>query len=70
MEAKYNDKLGDLKKQLDHRWKQIDKFESSLKNLAEVKLGWKRKFSMKEGELEALKVSLTLYKHSILLNFC
>lgn len=55
-ESRYGEKFSDLKKQLDFRWKQIDKFETSLKNLAETKQGWKRKFSAKEGELEALKV--------------
>ncbi|KAH8114261.1 hypothetical protein DFH11DRAFT_1877990 [Phellopilus nigrolimitatus] len=55
VEARYSDRLGDLRKQLDQRWKQIDKFEGSLKNLSETKQGWKRKFSAKEGELEALK---------------
>lgn len=55
-EAHYNEKLVDIRKQLDNRWKQIDKFESSLKTYAETKAGWKRKFAQKEGELEAIKV--------------
>lgn len=55
-EGRYSDKLADLKKQMDHRWRQIDKFESSLKTAADAKLAWKRKFSAKDGELEALKV--------------
>lgn len=57
VEAKYLDKLADLKKQLDYRWKQIDKFETSVKGLTEVKQGWKRKFSQKEGELEAIRAT-------------
>ena len=47
--------MADLKKLLDAKWKQLDKFEANVKNLAEVKQGWKRKFASKEGELEALK---------------
>jgi hypothetical protein len=49
-----------MRKQLDHRWKQIDKFESSVKTYAETKAGWRRKFSAKEGELEAIKVCVRL----------
>jgi hypothetical protein len=45
-----------MRKQLDNRWKQIDRFESSVKTYAETKATWRRKFSTKEGELEALKV--------------
>ncbi len=45
-----------MRKQLDNRWKQIDKFEASLKSYAETKAGWKKKLSQKEGEMEALKV--------------
>ena len=48
----------DVKKQLDFRWKQIDRFETSVKNLAEVKNSWRRKYNIKEGELEASKVSI------------
>jgi len=45
-----------MRKQLDNRWKQIDKFEGSLKTYAETKVGWKKKLSQREGELEALRV--------------
>ena len=45
-----------MRKQLDNRWKQIDKFEGSLRTYAETKAGWKRKLSQREGELEALRV--------------
>ena len=55
LETKYTDKFSDLRKQLDNRWKQIDKFEASVKSLAEVKQSWKRKFAQKEGELDAVK---------------
>ena len=56
VEARFTEKLTDVRKQLDNRWKQIDKFESSLKTYADTKATWKRKFSQKEGELEAIKV--------------
>jgi len=56
-ESKFTEKLTDMKKQLDHRWKQIDKFESSVKTYAETKATWRRKFSAKEGELEAIKAT-------------
>lgn len=56
-ELRYTDKLGDMRKQLDLRWKQIDKFEASVKTLAEAKAVWRKKLSAKEGEIEALQVS-------------
>jgi hypothetical protein len=46
----------DMRKQLDNRWKQIDKFENSVKAYGEAKTTWRRKLSAKEGELEAIKV--------------
>ena len=62
-----------MRKQLDHRWKQIDRFESSVKTYAETKAGWRRKFSAKEGELEAIKVCvftcLLLFRCSIYFHF-
>jgi hypothetical protein len=56
VEARFADKLNDMRKQLDMRWKQIDKFEAGVKGYADAKLGWRRKLSAKEGEVEALKV--------------
>ncbi|KAL0947804.1 hypothetical protein HGRIS_013877 [Hohenbuehelia grisea] len=58
-EARFSEKLVDMRKQLDTRWKQIDKFEASVKTYAETKATWRRKFSAKEGELEALKTTNT-----------
>ncbi|KZT74114.1 hypothetical protein DAEQUDRAFT_754076 [Daedalea quercina L-15889] len=58
-EAKYAEKLSDMRKQLDHRWKQIDKFETSLKTIAEAKTSWRKKLSTKEGEVEALKTTVS-----------
>ena len=55
-EQRYSDKLNDMRKQLDLRWKQIDKFEASVKTLAEAKATWRKKLSAKEGEIEALQV--------------
>ena len=56
VEARYAEKLGDMRKQLDSRWKQLDKFEASLKTLTEAKGTWRKKLATKEGEVEALKV--------------
>ncbi len=56
VEGRFADRLTDMRRQLDTRWKQIDKFESSLKAVAETKATWKRKFVQKEGELDAIKV--------------
>lgn len=55
-DQRYSDKLADMRKQLDLRWKQIDKFEASVKTLAEAKSVWRKKLSAKEGEIEALQV--------------
>lgn len=52
--------FSELRKQLDTRWKQIDRFETSVKNLAEIKHTWRRKYNAKEGELDAIKVSSRL----------
>ncbi|KAG6844391.1 hypothetical protein H0H87_007203 [Tephrocybe sp. NHM501043] len=57
-EGRFSDKLTDMRKQLDHRWKQIDKFEASVKTYADTKVTWRRKLASKEGELEAIKVPL------------
>ncbi|KAJ3509684.1 hypothetical protein NLJ89_g5089 [Agrocybe chaxingu] len=57
VEVKFAEKLNDMRKQLDNRWKQIDKFEASLKTYADTKSAWKRKLSQKEGELEAIKAT-------------
>jgi len=56
-EGQYAEKLNDMRKQLDTRWKQIDKFEASLKVVVEAKSAWKKKLSLKEGEVEALKIT-------------
>jgi hypothetical protein len=42
---------------LDQRWRQLDKFETSVKQYADTKSTWRRKLSAKEGELEAAKVT-------------
>lgn len=49
------DKLNEMKKQLETRWKQIDKFEAGVKSYGEAKAAWRRKFAAKEGEVDALK---------------
>lgn len=55
-EARYTEKLTEIRKSLDHRWRQLDKFESSVKQYADTKSAWRRKLSAKEGELDAAKV--------------
>ena len=50
-----------MRKQLDSRWKQIDKFEVSVKTYADTKAAWRRKLSAKEGELEAIKVCISAF---------
>ena len=64
-EQRYSDRLNDMRKQLDLRWKQIDKFEASVKTLAEAKAAWRKKLSAKEGEIEALQVRVvdSLHPH-------
>ena len=58
-----------MRKQLDNRWKQIDKFETSVKTLAEAKVAWRRKLSVKEGELEAIKVYFLFVHYVIVFSF-
>jgi uncharacterized membrane protein len=55
-EARYAEKLNEIRKSLDQRWRQLDKFEGSVKQFADTKSTWRRKLSTKEGELEAAKV--------------
>ncbi|KAG2005756.1 hypothetical protein CC2G_002136 [Coprinopsis cinerea AmutBmut pab1-1] len=57
VEGRFTDRLADMKKQLDNRWRQLDKFEASLKVFAETKAQWRKKLSAKEGELEAVKAT-------------
>ncbi|KAF8635596.1 hypothetical protein AX15_000239 [Amanita polypyramis BW_CC] len=56
-EARFAERFGDMRKQFDQRWRQLDKFEASLKTYSETKAQWRRKFSAKEGEIEGLKAS-------------
>ncbi|EIN08103.1 hypothetical protein PUNSTDRAFT_69503 [Punctularia strigosozonata HHB-11173 SS5] len=58
-EARFTEKLTDMRKQLDQRWKQIDKFEASVKTLADAKATWRRKMSAKEGEMDGLKATIS-----------
>ncbi|PCH38489.1 hypothetical protein WOLCODRAFT_115591 [Wolfiporia cocos MD-104 SS10] len=57
-EARYTASLGDMRKQLDARWRQIDKFEASVRAVADQKATWRKKLSAKEGEVEALKATI------------
>ncbi|KAI0281857.1 hypothetical protein BGY98DRAFT_1094721 [Russula aff. rugulosa BPL654] len=58
-EARYTEKLSEIRKSLDQRWRQLDKFEGSVKQFADSKSTWRRKLSTKEGELEAAKTTLS-----------
>ena len=55
-EGRFKEKLTDIRKQVDGRWKHIDNFETSTKLYAQTKVTWGRKFSIKEEELEVIKV--------------
>lgn len=55
-EARFTDKLTEMRRQLDQRWKQVDKFETSVKAIADAKAAWRKKLASKEGELDAVKV--------------
>ncbi|KAJ3836730.1 hypothetical protein F5878DRAFT_586148 [Lentinula raphanica] len=57
IEGRFTEKVVDMRKQLDNRWKQIDKFEAGVKAFAETKATWRRKYNAKEGEVEALKTT-------------
>ncbi|KAJ4481061.1 hypothetical protein J3R30DRAFT_3463923 [Lentinula aciculospora] len=57
IEGRCIEKMNDMKKQLDNRWKQVDKFEAGVKAFGETKTTWRRKYNAKEGELEALKTT-------------
>lgn len=58
-EARYTEKLNEIRKSLDHRWRQVDKFETSVKQCADTKTTIRRKLSAKEGELESAKSTLS-----------
>lgn len=59
-ESRYTERLTEMRKQIESRWKQLDKFETSVKAIAEAKAAWRKKMSAKEGEIEALKVCRSL----------
>jgi hypothetical protein len=50
-------RYSELSKQLERRWKQIDKFEASVQKLSQDKTAWRKKINLKDGELEAVKAS-------------
>ncbi|KAF5336816.1 hypothetical protein D9757_014655 [Collybiopsis confluens] len=57
VEGKYGDTMNEMRKQLEGRWRQVDKFEQGIKGMKETKDGWRRKLSAKEGEIEGLKTT-------------
>ncbi|KAF6764547.1 hypothetical protein DFP72DRAFT_1163472 [Ephemerocybe angulata] len=59
IETKFTDKLTEMRRQLDSRWKQIEKFEASVKTVGELKGQWRRKLNLKEGEADALRTQVS-----------
>ncbi|KAG9014667.1 hypothetical protein FRB94_011845 [Tulasnella sp. JGI-2019a] len=57
VEQRFAEKLAELKRQLDGRWKQLDKFESSVKTALENKDKWRRKYQVAQGELKTSKAN-------------
>lgn len=57
IETRYSDKLSGIRRQIEHKWREVEKMEASVKNISEQKASWKRKFAFKEGELDALKAA-------------
>jgi hypothetical protein len=47
-----------VKKPLGFRWKQINRFETHVKNLGEAQNSWRRRYNIKEGDLKAAKVHI------------
>jgi hypothetical protein len=56
-ELRSTERLDGIKKQLDARWRQLDKFEASVSKIAEQKGSWRRKYHEKDSECEIYKVS-------------
>lgn len=55
-EIRFTERFNEMRKQMESRWRQLDKFETSVKAIAEAKSVWRKKMSAKEGDIEALKV--------------
>jgi chromosome segregation ATPase len=55
VETRLGDKLGELKRTLDSRWRTLERVEGSVKNLADAKSSWRRKVQLLQGELDAAK---------------
>lgn len=55
-ETRFTERSNEMRKQMESRWRQLDKFETSVRAIAEAKSTWRKKMSAKEGEIEALKV--------------
>ena len=55
-EIQFTEKFNDMRKQMESRWRQLDKFETSVKAIAEARSTWRKKMSAKDGEIDALKV--------------
>ena len=55
IETRYSDKLSEIRRQFESRWRKVEKIEASVKSFSDNRASWKQKFALKEGELDALK---------------
>ncbi|KAF8595799.1 hypothetical protein BDV93DRAFT_480724 [Ceratobasidium sp. AG-I] len=55
LEIRLMGKIQEINKSLDNRIKGLDKFELSLKTVADARQAWRKKLVAKEGELDALR---------------
>ena len=51
-------RVSSLKRQLDQKWRAVDDFEIAVKRLQTKREEWRGRFQIKDGELEAAKVSV------------
>nr|KIR89442.1 hypothetical protein I308_00449 [Cryptococcus tetragattii IND107] len=54
-EASVDQRMASLKRQVEEKWRTLDQFETAVKKLELTKREWRSKFSIKEGELQAVQ---------------
>ncbi|ORX40156.1 hypothetical protein BD324DRAFT_648758 [Kockovaella imperatae] len=64
-EASMDQKMNNLKRQLEAKWRAIDSFEAAIKKLEATRLQWKNKYAAKAGELEAAKAQNAELAHQL-----
>jgi len=57
-EAKLQERVTELKRTLDTRWRVLERVEGSVKNLADAKASWRRKVALLQGELDGAKATI------------